>query len=92
MKNSDIPLISVQNIDCWYALEPPRQSNSNAYPQSMFESRNKKNSLYPYKKGKRKVQGTPQSQTAAPPRQQEEERNDKTKQAEIEQMYEKHLE
>ena len=43
------------------------------------------------KKGKRKVQGVPQSQTAALPRHQEEEETDKTKQAQIEQTYEKHL-
>ena len=38
-----------------------------------------------YKKSKRKVQGVPQSQTAALPRSQEE-----TDQAQTEQMYEKH--
>ena len=43
-----------------------------------------------YKKGKRKVQGVPQSQTAALPRHQEEEETDKTKQAQIKQTYEKH--
>ena len=42
------------------------------------------------KEGKRKVQGVPQSQTAAVPRQQEEEETDKSKQAQIEQTYEKH--
>ena len=44
------------------------------------------------KKGiKRKVQGVPQSQTAALPRPQEEEKTqEKTKQAQIEQTYEKH--
>ena len=41
-------------------------------------------------KGKRKVQGVPQSQTAALPRPQEEEKTDKSKQAQIEQTYEKH--
>ena len=41
-------------------------------------------------KGKRKVQGVPQSQTAALPRHQEEEETDKSKQAQIEQTYEKH--
>ena len=41
------------------------------------------------KKGKRKVQGVPQSQTAALPRPQEEEETDKSKQAQIEQTYEK---
>ena len=42
------------------------------------------------KKGKRKIQGVPQSQTAALPRCQEEKETDKTKQAQIEQTYEKH--
>ena len=42
------------------------------------------------KKGKRKVQGVPQSQTAALPRHQEEEETDKSKQAQIKQTYEKH--
>ena len=39
---------------------------------------------------KRKIQGVPQSQTAGLPRHQEEEETDKTKQAQIEQTYEKH--
>ena len=39
---------------------------------------------------KRKVQGVPQSQTAALPRPQEEEKTDKSKQAQTEQTYEKH--
>ena len=47
-------------------------------------SKNKK------KKDKRKVQGVPQSQTAALPGHQEEEETDKPKQAQIEQTYEKH--
>ena len=42
------------------------------------------------KKGKRKVQGVLQSQTAALPRPQEEEETDKSKQAQTEQTYEKH--
>ena len=42
------------------------------------------------KKRKRKVQGVPQSQTADLPRHQEEEETDKSKQAQIEQTYEKH--
>ena len=29
-------LISVQNINCGYSLEPPRWGSSNEYPQSMF--------------------------------------------------------
>ena len=36
-------LISAQNIDCGYSLEPPRRGGSNKYPQSMFLSRNMKN-------------------------------------------------
>ena len=42
------------------------------------------------KKGKRNVQGVPQSQIAALRRHQEEEETDKSKQAQIEQTYEKH--
>ena len=49
-----------------------------------------KTNVNQYKKGKRKVQGVPQSQTAALPRPQEEEETDKSKQAQIEQTYEKH--
>ena len=46
---------------------------------------------YLYKKeGKRKVLEVTQSQTAALPRHQEEEKTDKSKQAQIEQPYEKH--
>ena len=29
-------LISAQNIDCGYSLEPHRRGGSNEYPQSMF--------------------------------------------------------
>ena len=42
------------------------------------------------KKGKRKVQGVPQSQTAALPRPKEEEETDKPKQTQTEQTHEKH--
>ena len=35
-------LISSKNIDCGYALEPPRGGGSNEYQQSMFLSRNMK--------------------------------------------------
>ena len=38
-------LISAQNKDCGYSLEPPRGA-SNEYPQSMFWSSNKKNNVY----------------------------------------------
>ena len=30
-------LFLIQNIDCGYLLEPPRQGGSNLYSQSMFE-------------------------------------------------------
>ena len=46
IKNSDIFHISAQNIDCGYVLEPPRRGGSNAYPLSMFLSRNKKKMMY----------------------------------------------
>ena len=36
IKNSDIFLISAQNIDYGYSLEPPRRGGSNEYPQSLF--------------------------------------------------------
>ena len=49
IKNSDIFHISVRNIDSGYALEPPRRGGSNAYPQSMFLSKNKKNNVDPCK-------------------------------------------
>ena len=39
LKTFDIFLIFAQNIDCGYALEPPRRGGSNAYPQSMFWSK-----------------------------------------------------
>ena len=36
-------LISAQNIDCGYSLEPPRRGGSNEYPQSMFWAEIRKN-------------------------------------------------
>ena len=45
----DIFHISAQNIDCGYSLELPRRGSSNKYPQAMFLSKNKKNSVYPCK-------------------------------------------
>ena len=36
MKNSDIFLISPQNIDCVYSLEPPRWGGSNGYHNLWF--------------------------------------------------------
>ena len=49
IKNSDIFIISAQNIDCGYSLEPPQRGGSNEYPQSMFSSKNKKNNACPCK-------------------------------------------
>ena len=49
IKNSDIVLISAQNIYCGYSLEPPKRGGSNDYPQSMLLSRNKPNNVYPCK-------------------------------------------
>ena len=49
-----------------------------------------KHTIYIKIKGKRKVQGVPLSRTAVLPRHQEEEETDKSKQAQIEQTYEKH--
>ena len=43
----DIFLIFAQNIDCGYTLEPPCRGGSNVYPQSMFQSKNKKNMYTP---------------------------------------------
>ena len=45
--NFDIFIIFAQNIDCGYTLEPPWRGGSNEYPQSMFWSKNKKNSYTP---------------------------------------------
>ena len=42
--------IYTQNIDCGYLLELPQWGSSNEYPQSMFLSNNKKNSVYPCKR------------------------------------------
>ena len=49
IKKFDILHIFAQNIDCGYPLEPPRGGDSNAYPKSMFLSRNVKNNVYPCK-------------------------------------------
>ena len=42
LKNFVIFLIFAQNIDCGYALEPPRRGGSNEYPQSMIWSKIRK--------------------------------------------------
>ena len=36
-------LISAQNIDCGYLLEPPRRGGSNEYPNLCFEQKYEKN-------------------------------------------------
>ena len=46
IKNTDIFHISAQSIYCEYSLELSRRGGSNAYPQSMFLGRNKKNNVY----------------------------------------------
>ena len=43
-------LISAQNIDCGYSLEPPHRGGPNEYPQSMFLSRNMKSMSFFYLK------------------------------------------
>ena len=50
-------LISSQNLDCGYTLEPPRRGSSNEYPKSMFWSKNKKNKYTPVLLYKSGVQG-----------------------------------
>ena len=35
-------LISAQNTDCGYSLEPPRRGGSNEYPQSCFKQKYEK--------------------------------------------------
>ena len=62
----------------------PKRGNLNVKRTKKTQGRNIR------KKSKRKVQGVPQSQTAALPRPQEEEKTDKSKQAQTEQTYEKH--
>ena len=57
--------------------------------QSFADRKDMKKFFDALKKGKRKVQGVSQSQTAALSRHEEEEKTDKSKQAQIEQTYEK---
>ena len=68
-----------------------KPTNPNKHKSNKHTKSNKISSLFPKrghrKKGKRKVQGVPQSQTAALPRPQEEEETDKSKQAQPEQTY-----
>ena len=49
MKMFEFFLIFALNIVCGYTLEPPQWGGSNEYPQSMFESKNKKKCISPVK-------------------------------------------
>ena len=62
----------------------------NIYFPAITQTEFSETQLFLQKKGKRKVQGVPQSITAALPRHQEEEETDKPKQPQINQTYEKH--
>ena len=73
-------------IASWTSLA----SGTQALPTDDSELNSLAHNNEPKKKDKRKVQGVPQSQTAALPRHQEEEETDKSKQAPFEQTYEKH--
>ena len=67
-----------------------KKKKKKTLPHAIYEQLKAQTSRYSLKKDKRKVQGVPQSQTAALHRLQEEEETEKTKQAQIEQTYEKH--
>ena len=71
--------LGIQELQCWNQNVCTILSINDEVPKKKKK-----------KKGKRKVQGVPQSKTAAIPRHQEEEETDRTKQAQIEQTYEKH--
>ena len=75
-----------ENINMFYAPFWPLAAKT----KNNKTKQQKKRKNFVEKKVKRKVQGVPQSQAAALPRHQEEEELDKTKQAQFEQMYEKH--
>ena len=47
MKNCDVFLVFVQNIYHGYTLEPPHGGGSNEYPESIFQSENKKEMYSP---------------------------------------------
>ena len=40
-------IFQIKNINCEHSLEPPMRGGSYEYQQSMFQSRNKKNNVYP---------------------------------------------
>ena len=49
IKNSDIPHISVQNIDCGHSLEPPRRGGLTSTHNLCFWAEINKNIVYPCK-------------------------------------------
>ena len=79
---------TVAIIDIKTEKNRPRKVTRNKKKKKKKKTKKKKKKNK--KNGKRKVQGVPQSQTAALPRHQEEEKTDKSKQTQIEQTYEKH--
>ena len=92
-------LLCSGSLGCWLAMIylPRRNSLDHVFVKVYYFANILQHVSYlaigplPSKKnGKRKVQGVPQSQTAALPRHQEEEETDKSKQAQIDQTYEKH--
>ena len=48
-KNVIFFVIFARNRDCGYSLEPLHRGGSNGYPQSIFDSRNKKHNEHPCK-------------------------------------------
>ena len=87
-------LISRENRKIITPLSSAELSQRVVTVKQLFSSRFKQKVRHIFtihwKKGKRKVQGVPRSQTATLPRPQEEEETDKSKQAQTEQTYEKH--
>ena len=49
IKNSDILIFLLKNINCGYSLEPPQKGGSNEYQQLCFWAEIRKNNAYPYK-------------------------------------------
>ena len=84
--NTCCPSLSFQKF--WHKINSERLQFGKTI--IMFYSCTQKKTHTIKKKGQRKVQGVPQSQTAALTRPQEEEETDKSKQAQTEQTYEKH--
>ena len=76
----------VNNLSIFYCMTVIRPLNESRLHSQSFHGYG----AWVSKKGKRKVQEVSQSQIAALPRPQEEEETNKSKQARIEQTYEKH--